>query len=142
AEDEAAVALDARHLREVVFAVSEIAGVALGPGHAAQLAAVEVGPAVVRALEGAGIAARLAADAGAAVRAAVEEGAQLAAGIAQHDERTQAELRGEVIVRLRNLALVREVAPDAAEDVRHLEAEEHRIGIDRPMDAIFVDQVL
>src|SRR5204862_364357 len=98
AEDEAAIALDARHLGEVVLAVAEIAGVALGPGHAAQLAAVEVGPAVIRALEGRRIAFRLAAHARAAMRAAVEKRAQLAGRVARDDDEAQAEARGEIVV--------------------------------------------
>src|SRR5919201_2519809 len=46
AEDEAAIAFDARHLRKIVFGVLEIARVALGPGHAAELPGIEISPAV------------------------------------------------------------------------------------------------
>ena len=141
AEDEAAVALDARHLREAELVVLEIAGIAFGPGHAAELPGVVVGPAVIGTLEGRCRATRVAADTGAAVRAAVEERAQPAIRIAQHDDRAQAELRGDVVVVARDLALVREVDPHRAEDVRHLQVEDHRIGIDRPMHAVFVDQI-
>ena len=142
AEDEAAIALDARHLRQVELVVLEIAGVTLGPWHAAELPGVEVGPAVIGALESRCRAARFAAHAGAAVRAAIEERAQLAVRVAQHDHRPQAELGGQVVVVARDLAFVREVDPYRAEDVRHLQVEDHRIGIDRPMHAVLMDQML
>ena len=57
AEDEAAIAVDARHLRDVELRVLEVAGIAVRPRHRAQLAGVEEAPAVIRADEHGGVAA-------------------------------------------------------------------------------------
>src|SRR6185312_1948695 len=109
AEDEAAIALDAADLHEIELRILEVAGIAVGPGHTEQLAAVGEGPAVIGAGERLGIALLGAADAGAAMGAAVEQRAELALPVARHDQRPQAQLRGDEIVRVRDLALMREI---------------------------------
>src|SRR5262249_61165377 len=69
AEDEAAIGVDARHLRDVEFRILEVAGVAVGPRHAPQFSGVEEIPAVIRALERLRVALVPAAQRGAAVGA-------------------------------------------------------------------------
>jgi len=64
------------------------------------------------------------------VRAAVEQRAQLAVQVPQHDDRAQPQPRGDEIVVLGDLALVREIDPHRAEDVRHLRLEDRWIGVD------------
>ena len=100
AEDEAAIGLHARHLREVELRVLKSRGIAVRPRHAAKLAGVAEIPAVIRALKRARIALVPAAKRGAAVGAAVEQRANGAFGVAHHDDRPQAELAGDEIVRL------------------------------------------
>src|SRR5436853_550329 len=48
-EDEAAIAVDAWHLRDVEFRILEVTGVAVRPRHRAQLAGIEIAPSVIRA---------------------------------------------------------------------------------------------
>ena len=141
-EDEAAIAVDARHLRDVEFRVLEIAGIAVGPRHRAQLAGVEIAPAVIGAGEDARRALLLAAERGAAVGAAVEQRADFALRVAQQDDRAQAEPRGDEVVVLGDLALVAEIDPDRAEDVGHLGREDRRVGVDQAMDAVLLDQLV
>ena len=62
--------------------------------------------------------------------------------IAQQDDRPQAEPHGDVIVVLGDLALVAEIDPDRAEDVGHLGLEDRRIGVDQPMDAILLHELV
>ena len=141
-EDEAAIAVDARHLRDVELRVLEVAGIAVRPRHRAQLAGVEVAPAVIGAGEDARRALVLAAQRGAAMGAAVEQRADLAVRVAQQDDRAQAQPRRDVVVVVRDLALVAEIDPDRAEDVGHLGLEDRRIGVDQPMDAILLHQLV
>ena len=140
AEDEAAIAVDARHLRDVEFCVLEIAGIAVRPRHRAQLAGVEEAPAVIRADELEGVAALEPAERGAAMGAAVEQRADFSVGIAQQDDRPQAELGGDVIVVVRDLAVVAEIDPDRAPDVGQLRLEDRRVGVDQAVDAVLLDQ--
>ena len=51
--------------------------------------------------------------------------------VAQHDDRAQAELGGDEIVVVRDLAFMRQIDPGRAEDMRHLGGEDRRIGVDR-----------
>ena len=141
-EDEAAIAVDPRHLRDVELRVLEIAGIAVRPRHRAQLAGVEEAPAVIGAGEDARRALFLAAQRGAAMGAAVEQRADFAVGVAQQDDRAQAQPRGDVVVVVRDLALVPDIDPDRAEDVGHLGLEDRRIGVDQAMDAILLDQLV
>ncbi len=142
AEDEAAIAVDPRHLRDVELRVLEVAGIAVGPRHRAQLAAVEIAPAVIGAGEDACVALFLAAERGAAVGAAVEQRPDLAVAVAQEDDRAQPETHGDVVVVLGDLALVAKIDPDRAEDVGHLRLEDRRVGVDQAMDAIVLHQLV
>src|ERR1700730_2608120 len=74
------------------------------------------------------------------VRAAIEQRADLAVRVPQQDERPQAQPHSDVVVVRRDLALVTEIDPDRAEDVRHLRGEDGRIGVNYPMDAILLHE--
>src|SRR4029453_15448183 len=108
-EDEAAIAVHARHLRDVVPRVVEVARIAVGPRDGAQLSGVEIAPAMIRAGEYARRAPVLAAQRRAAVGAAVEQGTDLAVRVPQQNERPQPQPPGDVVVVGRNLALVAKV---------------------------------
>ena len=141
-EHEASVALDPRHLRQVELRIPEVARVAVGPGNAAQLAAVEVRPAVVRALKGLRGPSVLPAERGAAVGAAIVERADRAPAVAQHDQRPQAHPDGDEGIVLRDLALVGEIDPGAAEDARHLLLKDGGIGVEQAVHAVLLHQVV
>ena len=79
---------------------------------------------------------------GAAMGAAVVERADFAVGVAHDDERPQAHAPGDEIVDVRDLAFVRQIGPGAAEDVRHLGFENRRVGVDQPVRAVLLDQIV
>ncbi len=91
-------------------------------------------------MEGAGIggfvAALVAAERRAAVAAGIDEGVQLAAPAARNEDGLPAHIGSEVIVVVRDLALVRQVDPVALEDVLHLKLEHLGIGEDVAADAV------
>jgi len=89
-EDEAAIGFDPRHLRDVVFRIAHVLGIAFRPRHAAQFAGVEEVPAMIRALERFRVALVPAAQRGAAMGAAVVQRADLAVRVAHDDQRPQA----------------------------------------------------
>src|SRR5918999_1354039 len=66
----------------------------------------------------------------------------MAVGVSYDYQRTQTEPRGDEVVDLRDLALVREVHPHGAEHVRHLALEDGGVGVDRAVDAVLVDQAV
>ena len=74
--------------------------------------------------------------------AAVVERTNNPVAVARHDQRTQAELGGDVIIDIGNLAFVGEIDPGAAKDVAHLGVEDRRVGIEPLMNAIFLNQVV
>src|SRR6202035_5030850 len=115
---------------------------AVRPRHGAQLSGVEIAPAVIGAGEDARRALVLAAERGAAVGAAVEQRANLSARIPQQDDRAQAQPHRDVVVVLRDLALVPEIDPDRAEDVGHLGLEDRGIGVDQAVDAVLPDKLV
>ncbi len=141
-EDETAIGLHARHLRQIVFRIAHVTGVAVRPGYAAQPAGIEEIPAVVRALERLAVALVEAAQRRAAMGAAVIERADFPLGVAHDDQRTQSQAPGDKIVDVGDFAFVREIGPRAAEDLRHLGFEDRRIGVDQPVRAILLDQIL
>ena len=141
-EDESAVAVHARHLRHVEFRILEVAGIAIRPRHGAQLAGIEKAPAVIGACEETRRALLLAAERGAAMGAAVEQRADLALRVTQQNDRPQPQPDSDEIVIVRDLAVVPEIDPHRAEDVGHLRLENGRIGIDQPMDAIVLHQLV
>ena len=141
AEQEAAIALEARHLLQVVAAVLvegvRVAGAA-GVLHLEQLAGVVEGPAVEGAGEAGLVALLVAAQRGAAVRAGVDDGVEFARLVARDDDRLAADLRGEVVVRVGDLALVGQVDPVALEDVLHLQVEQGLVGEGAAVQAVDV----
>jgi hypothetical protein len=84
--------------------------------------------------EGALVGALVATQHRAAVAAGIDEGAQLAIAVARNDDELAAHPGREVVVLVRDLALVRQVDPVAFEDVLHLELKEPGIGEDVPRD--------
>ena len=142
AEDEAAIGVDPRHLGQIVFRIAHVGGVAFGPRHAAQLAGVEEVPAVIGALERFAVALLPAAQRRAAMGAAIVERADFSLAVAHDDERTQAQASGDEVVLARDFAFVRDIGPRAAEDVGHLGFEDRGIGIDQPVRAIFLHQMI
>ena len=60
------------------------------------------------------------------MRAAIVERANVPSLVTRDDQRAQAELAGDEIVGVRNLALMRQIDPGAAEDMRHLGVEDRR----------------
>src|SRR6185437_8545108 len=74
--------------------------------------------------------------------AAVEQGANFAVAVARDDERAQAEFAGDEIVVFRNLTLVRQVDPGAAEYLRHFPREDVGVGVDQPVDAILLHELV
>ena len=128
AEQEAAVALEGAELLQVVaaFAVEarRVAGVGALVLDLQQLAGVVEGPAVERAGEAGLVALLVAAQHRAAVRAGVGQRVELAVLAARDDDRLAADVDGEVVVDVRDLALVGQVDPVAFEDVLHLQFEQ------------------
>jgi hypothetical protein len=74
------------------------------------------------------------------VGAAIEQRADFSLRVPQQDDRAQPQPHGDVVVVLRDLALVPEIDPYRAEDIGHLGLEDRRVGIDQPVDAIFLDE--
>src|SRR5690606_33250525 len=127
AEQEAAVALEARQALEVVGAVGvellRITALLLITG-LQQLAVIAEGPAVERAGEGRLVAALRAAQGGATVRTGVEQRLQRPVpGAGDHHRRTTYGQR-EIVSGIRYLALMSQEYPVAFEDVFHLQLEQ------------------
>jgi hypothetical protein len=97
---------------------------------------------VIRALERALVAFLKAAQGRAAMCAAVIQRADRAFVIARDDQRTQAELAGDVIVGVRNLTLVREIDPRAAEDVPHLGIEDRRVRVEQLVHSVILHELV
>jgi hypothetical protein len=145
-EDEAAVAVDARHALHPavrVVACHVRAFVALGQRDRAH-AAVEVeAPRVVRAHEGAaGVSALVADDLHAAVRAPVEEHLHAAVVLSHHQERLAADGDGVVVARRLHLRFVAAIHPHTLEDAVHLEVEDRGVGVDALVHPIRFDELL
>ena len=132
-EQEALVALEARHLLQVVRAFLVELHRVLGGLFVLdleQLASVVERPAVERAGEAALVAMLLAAQHGAAVGAGVDHRIEHAVFAARDDDGLTADGGGEVVVDCGDLALVGQVDPVAFEDVLHLEFKQRRVGKD------------
>jgi hypothetical protein len=104
--------------------------------NADQPAAVGVGPAVVGAAEEPAVAELMLAHRRTAVTAAVEQRSDAAVAQPRQDDRVLADIGRLVVARLADLAGVPEIDPGAPEYALHLEVEDRRIGIDRPMHRI------
>ena len=74
--------------------------------------------------------------------AAIVERADLSLAVAHDDERTQTQAAGDEVVLARDFAFVRDVGPGAAEDVGHLRFEDHGIGVDQPVRAVLLHQMI
>ena len=84
-EHQPAIVLDSRRLDESELALVEIASVAIGIGHANQLALIVVGPAVIPASKRAGVAALILAYGRAAMHASIHQDVDVAVLVARHD---------------------------------------------------------
>ena len=131
AEEEAAVALEASDLDEVVAALGvellRVAGIARVL-HLEQLAGVVEGPAVERAGERGAVVGLAPAQHRAAMAARVDQAVELALLVAGDNDGLATDVGGEVVTHVGNLALMCEVNPVALEDVLHLELEELLVG--------------
>lgn len=145
AEEEAAVALEAGDLAQIVGALGvELFGVAGAAGilDLEQFAVVGKRPAVEWAGQGLPVIGLAPTQHRAAVRARVDEAVELALLVAGDDDGLAADGGREVVADLRDLRFVGEVHPVALEDVFHLELEQILVGEDRPVgadDAFFRD---
>ena len=116
-EVEAAVVVDLSHGHEAPLGGVQFVVVGLlEAGDSDELAVVAVGPAMVGADEGGGVAGIGAADAVAAVTADVEEGVDFAGGVTGHKDRVFAHVGGEEVAWVRDLGLMAEEEPAAGED--------------------------
>src|SRR4051794_28887150 len=108
------------------------------------MAAIVVGPAVIRTGEARGVAAVGAAQPVAAMTAHIQEGAGLAAGVAHYEDRVLAHVGGKEIAWMRDLAVMAEEQPAARENAALLllidlrldkdaVVEEAAFGIDQPI---------
>ena len=68
--------------------------------------------------------------------ARIDEGVQLTVAIAGNEDGLMAYIGREIVVLVRDLALVRQINPVALEDVHYLEFEDFRIGEDVATDAV------
>ena len=139
AEQEAAVAVETRHLGHVVAAVDvERLGVAgaVGVLDLEQRAVVAERPAVERTRQRHPVVGLAAADHRAAVCAGVDEAVQFAVLVPGDDDRLPADVGGEVVARVGHLALVGQVDPVALEDVLDLQFEDLLVGEDPAVGAV------
>src|ERR1700686_1552614 len=68
--------------------------------------------------------------------AGIDEGIHLIIPVARDEDRLTADIGREIVVLIRDLALVRQINPVALEDVLHLEFEEFWICEDVPTDTV------
>ncbi|MNM31919.1 hypothetical protein D3C81_425050 [compost metagenome] len=108
---------------------------------AAQRAVQGIAPAVVRADEAVGLALLVLADRGATVAAAVEQHVDAFLAITHHDHRLLADVGGLVAAGFGDFALVGDPDPGAVEDLFQLGVEQRRVGVQRGMDAVGLDQL-
>ena len=134
AEDEAAVARDARHASEARKLAD--AGIALGKRHPEQAAIEAIGPGVIRAAQLPQVAARLGDDARAAVGAAVVQQRKRSVLLPREDHFFRSQARQHIVAGGRHLALMSDVEPDAAEDALLFEREHMRVDVCGAMHAL------
>ena len=139
AEQEAAVAVEAGDLGHVVRAARvegvRVAG-AVGVLDLEQGAVVAERPAVERAGQRRAVVGLAPADHRAAVRARVDQAVQFAVLVAGDHDGLTADVGGEVVAGVGQLALVGQVDPVALEDVLHLQLEDLLVGEDPPVGAV------
>src|SRR4051794_1452247 len=76
------------------------------------------------------------------MRATIVKRSELAVRTAGDDERPKAQSSGYVIIKIRNLALVREIHPRSTEYVSHFGVEYPRIGVDRTVDPMLLNEMV
>ena len=139
AEEEPAVAFEPCHLREVVrtllVELLRIAGLA-GVLDLEQLAGVVEGPAVEGAGERGAVVRLAPAQHRPAVAAGVDEGVQSTLLVTRDDDRLAADVGGEVVAHVGDLAVVGQVHPVALEDVLHFQFEQVLVREDAPFGAV------
>ncbi len=74
--------------------------------------------------------------------AAIVERADHTIGVTGDDERAQAELGGDEIVDIGNVTFMGEIDPGTAEYVRHLGVKDSRVGINEPVNAVLLREVI
>src|SRR5581483_7423294 len=74
--------------------------------------------------------------------ATVIERANLSFVIAHDNQWTQSQAPSYEIIDLGEFALVREIGPRPAENMRHLSFEDRRIGVDQPVRAILLNEII
>ena len=137
-EDETAVAAAARHFQpELGPVLLEAAGMR----HVLQLAIQAESPAVVRTGEALGAAGRLVAQQIAAMLATVEKHIDRAVLTAHHQIVLAPDGTGDVIARPRQLAFVGHEHPATVEDLVELVLEHVRLGIQRAVHPVGLDQI-
>src|SRR5579863_3880214 len=141
-EDETAILIDTWNRREPVVLLAKRDVVTTGVGHADQLAAIVVGPAVIGAAEGVGVAALALTDGVAAMHAAVEHQMNRAVLVARDDYGLRTDSAHDVVARLGNFARMSDVNPLAMPDFVELVVEDRTVVIDASVDAIVADQII
>ncbi len=137
-ENEPAIGRDARHgFQSGGQAALLIAGL---ERHGAQHARRVVAPAVIGAHEAFRIALALRAHHRSAVRAAIDQHRDLVIFFFYDNYGFPPHARGEVVAGVLDLALVAEHQPGAAEDARHLEREDFRVGVHAAVHAVGLHQ--
>src|SRR5206468_4107872 len=139
-EDEAAIAAHARGAAQALRLLVESAVIGRRVRHAEQLARQIVRPAVVGTREGPRVTARLAAHHRPPVGAAVDHHAHLAVHGPRHDHRLGPDGPRDEVARQRNLALVADEDPASEEEPVHLVGEDARVGVERGVHALVLDQ--
>src|SRR6266404_1726966 len=126
-KQETAVIFETRDLRQVMRTVLvEVLRISspLRILRLEQLAGVVEGPAVERTGVARLVAALVAANHGATMRARVKEGVELTFSIPRDDDRLAADVAGDVVVVVGDLALVSKIDPVSLPDVLHLQLEQ------------------
>src|ERR1700742_1222474 len=125
-EDESAVAVHPGRLGKAQLGADLVERLAITFAHrnTLQRTGIAERPAVIRAPEGVGVALLGVAQLIGPVGAAVERHPDHAVLAARHDDRVMPDHPGQVVTRLADLALVRDVDPSGLEDAVHFAAED------------------
>ena len=78
---------------------------------------------------------------GAAMGAAVEQHLHRTITMAHHDDRLAAEIGGDEVAGIGRLAFVADEQPGAAENARHFQVEQVRVGVNAPVHAARLDEL-
>ncbi len=137
AEHEAAVARDARHREHREFRARrvEMRGIAVQQRRGLEAAVEMVGPAVIATAELVGVPAVGGDHHGAAVGALIVQQTDRSVRIAHQQQRLVADTGGEKVPGVSDLALMPDIDPGRAEDLRELALEYIGIGVEAPVHA-------